>query len=69
MVLPSYDIVACEPNIVDCINPEKVNEKPKVDVVAFAHTIGDKRTVVVKKLHTNIAGTTMHRALWSDDHA
>jgi len=37
--LASFDVMACNPDIEDDINPEQVYEEPKIDVVALAHTV------------------------------
>lgn len=69
VIFPFLEVVDRDPNDVDNIDPEQINEEPEVDIVALADAIRDERAVMVEVFHADIACSAVHRTLRPEDHA
>ena len=65
----ALDVMGGNPYLIDDIDPESVNEEPKVDVVALANAVGDVWAVMIKHLDADIACSAVNRTFRANDHA
>ena len=65
----AVNVVESDPDQIQAVQEERVNEAKEVDIVAPSHTVGNIGTVMIKLFTTHVALSTMCGPFGSHDHA